>query len=76
MDAVAEIGKDLVRKRQIQPKYGDKQADAGRDCQSRFARPYSQARTETRKYSFSLSSSSHEQDWHAYSVDPYSCYNM
>ena len=34
--------------------YGDKQADAGRDCQTRLVRPNSQARTRTEKYSFSL----------------------
>ena len=32
MDAVAEIGRNPVCKHQIQPEYGDKQADAGRDC--------------------------------------------
>ena len=30
---------------QIQPEYGDEQADAGRDCRTRLARPNSQART-------------------------------
>ena len=39
---------------QIQPEYGDEQADAGRDCRSRLARPNSQARTGTGKYIFSL----------------------
>ena len=31
MDAAAELGKNLVSKHQIQPEYGDEQADAGRD---------------------------------------------
>ena len=44
-DAVAEIGRNPVNKHEIQPEYGDEQADAGRDC-----------RTGTGKYSFSLSS--------------------
>ena len=30
MDAVAELGRNLVSKHQIQPEYGDEQADAGR----------------------------------------------
>ena len=29
MDAAAELGRNLVSKHQIQPKYGDEQADAG-----------------------------------------------
>ena len=33
----------LVSKHQIRPKYGDEQADAGRDGRTRFARPNSQA---------------------------------
>ena len=31
MDAAAELGRDPVSKHQIQPEYGDEQADAGRD---------------------------------------------
>ena len=38
------------RKHQIQPEYGYAQADAGRDCRTRLARPNSQARTRTGKY--------------------------
>ena len=54
LDAAAEHGRDPVSKHQIQPEYGDEQADAGRDCRIRLARPNSQARTRTEKYSFSL----------------------
>ena len=54
MDDAAEIGRNPVSKHQIQPEYGDEQADAGRDCRTRLARPNSQARTGTGKYSFSL----------------------
>ena len=43
MDAAAEIGRNLVCKYQIQPEHGDEQADAGRDCRTRLARPNSQA---------------------------------
>ena len=54
MDAAAEIGRNPVCKHQIQPEYGDEQADAGRDCRTRLARQNSEARTRTGKYSFSL----------------------
>ena len=54
MDAAAELGRNPVSKHQIQPEYGDEQADAGRDCRNRLARPNSQARMRTGKYSFSL----------------------
>ena len=54
MNAAAELGRNPVSKHQIQPEYGDEQADAGRDCRVRLARPNSQARTRTGKYSFSL----------------------
>ena len=53
MDAAAELGRNPVSKHQIQPEYGDEQADAGRDCRTRFARPTSQTRTRTTgKYPF------------------------
>ena len=44
MDTAAELGRNPVSEHQIQPEYGDEQADAGRD-QTRLARPNSQART-------------------------------
>ena len=54
MDAAAEIGRNPVCKHQIQPEYGDEQADAGRSCRNRLARPNSQVLTRTGKYSFFL----------------------
>ena len=36
-----------MSKHHIQPEYGDEQADGGRDCRTRLARPNSQARTGT-----------------------------
>ena len=54
MDAVAEIGRNPMRKRQIQPEFRNEKADAGRDGQTPLARPNSQVRTGTGKYSFSL----------------------
>ena len=48
MDAAAELGRNsIISKHQIQPEFGDGQADAGRDCRTRFARPSSQARMGT-----------------------------
>ena len=73
MDAAAELGRNPVSKQQIQPEYGDEQADAGRDCRTRLARPNSQARTWTGKCLFSLFSD-HEKDGQPYPVDPYSFY--
>ena len=52
--AAAEIGTNPISKHQIQPEYGDEQAGAGRDRRTRLARPNSQARTGTGKYSFSV----------------------
>ena len=54
MDAAVEIGRNPVSKQQIQPECKNVQADEGRECRARLARPNSQARTGTRKYSFSL----------------------
>ena len=54
MYVAAEIGRNPMSKHQIQPEYGDEQADAGRDGRACLARPNSQARTGTGKYSFSL----------------------
>ena len=50
IDAAAEFGRNPLSKHQIQSEYGDEQADAGRDCRTRLARPNSQARTGTGEY--------------------------
>ena len=50
INAAVELGRNPVSKHQIQPEYGDEQADAGRDCRTRLARPTSQVRTGTGKY--------------------------
>ena len=49
MDAAAELQRNPISKLQIQPEYGDEQADAGRDRRTRLARPNSKARTRTGK---------------------------
>ena len=55
MDAAAELGRNPISKHHIiQPEYGKEQADAGRDCRIRLARPNYEARTGTTgEYSFS-----------------------
>ena len=63
MDAAAELGRNPVSKHQIQSEYEDEQADAGRDCRTRLARPNSQARTGTGKYIDFSCSAAHVQDW-------------
>ena len=71
MDAATELGRNPVSEHQIQPEYGDEQADAGSDGRTRLARPNSQARTGTGECYFPCSAD-HEQDWQPYPVDPYS----
>ena len=72
MDAAAELGRNPVSKHQIQSKYGDEQADAGRDCRTRLARPNSQTRTNVDREIDFPCSADHVQDWQPYPVDPYS----
>ena len=48
--AAAELGRNPVSRYHIQVKYGDEQANAGRDCRTRLARPNSQAQMGTGKY--------------------------
>ena len=69
MYADAELGRNPVSKDQIQPEYGDEQANAGRDCRIRLARPNSQARTRTGKVHFPCSADD-VQDRQPYQVDP------
>ena len=38
MDTAAELGRNPVSKHKLQPEYGDKQADGGRDCRNRLVR--------------------------------------
>ena len=54
MGAAAEIRRNPLSKYPVQLEYGDGQADAGRDCRTRLARPNYQARTGTGNYYFSL----------------------
>ena len=73
MDAAAELGRNAVRKHQIQPEYRDEEAGAGQDCRTRLARLNSQARTRTGKI-YLPCLADHEQDWQPYPADPYSHY--
>ena len=65
----AELGRNPVSKDQIQPEYGDEQADAERDCRQILRRE----RGQGKKVNFPCSAN-HEQAWQRYPVDPYSCY--
>ena len=74
MDAAAEIGRNSVLcKHQIQREYGDEQADAGRDCRTRLARPFLRRERGQGNIHFPCSAD-HVQDWQPYPVDPYFCY--
>ena len=75
MDAAAELGKNLViSKHQIQPEYGDEQADAGRDCRTRLSRDQILRRERGQGNINFPCSADHVQDWQHYPVDPRSCY--
>ena len=65
MDAATELERNPGSKHQIQPEYGNEQADAGRACRTRLARPNSQTRTGT----VFPCSADHEQDCQSYPVD-------
>ena len=71
MDAAAKIGRNPVSKHQIQPEYGDEQADAGRDCRTRL-RDQILRHVRGQGNIYFPCSADHEQDWHPYRVDPYS----
>ena len=75
MDAAAGIGKNPVSMHQVQPEYGDEQADAGRDCRARlFSRDQQILRRERgqgNNINFPCSADHDEQDWQPYPVDPY-----
>ena len=52
MDAAAELGRNAVSKHQIQPEYGDEQADAGRNCRIRLARQNSRTNADRELFIF------------------------
>ena len=72
MDAAAELGRNPIRKHQIQPEYGDEQA-----ARDGTAEPVSKdqiLRHERGQENIHfLCSADHVQDWQPYPVDPYSC---
>ena len=72
MHAAAEIARNLVSKHQIQLKYGEEQADAGRDCEPvlRNQMPW---RERGQGNIYFPCSTDHKQDWQLYPVDPYCC---
>ena len=74
MDAAAEPGRNLASKDQIQPDYGDEQADAGRDNAESFSRDQILRHERGQKNIHFPSSAGHEQDWRPCPVDPCFCY--
>ena len=66
MDAAAKIGRNPVSKHQVQPEYGDEQADAGRNyCRTRLARPNFLKREQRGQGNINVPClTDHEQDWY------------
>ena len=66
-----EVGRNPVSKHQIQPEYGDEQADAGRDgTVEPVSRDQILRRERGQKNIHFPCSGDHEQDWQPYPVDP------
>ena len=63
MDAAAELGRNPVNKHQIQPEYGDEQADAGRDCAEPVSRDQILRRERGQENINFPCSADHEPDW-------------
>ena len=69
MDTAAELGRNPVSKHHIQPKYGDEQADVGRDCRIRLRDQILRRERGQGSVDFPCSAD-HMQDWQPYPVDP------
>ena len=74
MAAAAELGRNPVIKHQIQPEYGDEQADAGRDCRIISRDQFLRRERGQEIINFPCSADHVQDDWQCYPVDPYSCY--
>ena len=68
MDVAAEIGRNPASKHQIQPEYGDEQADTGLDCRTRLARPIFRRERGQGNIHF-FCSADDDQDWQPYLPD-------
>ena len=73
MGAAAELGRNPVSKHQIQPEYGDEQADADGTTELVSRDQILRRERGQGKANFPCSAV-HEQDWQPYPVDPYPCY--
>ena len=62
MDTTAELGRNPGSKHQLQPEYGDEQAHAGRDCQTRLAK-FLGANGDREEFIFPVQLADYEQDW-------------
>ena len=63
MEAAAELGRNPVGKYQIQPEYGDEQADAGRDCRTPSRETKFSGANADREIFIFPCSADHVQDW-------------
>ena len=73
MDAAAEIGRNSVSKHQIQPEYGEEQADAGGAVEPVSRDQILRRERGQGNINFPCSAD-HKQDWQPYPVDSYSWY--
>ena len=71
----SELGRNpaVISRRQIQPEYGDEQADAGRDSAEPVSRDQILRRERGPGNIHFPCSADHVQDWQPYPFDPYSC---
>ena len=74
INAAAELVGNPVSKHQIEPEYGDEQADAGRDTAEPVSRDQFLRHERGQGFIHFSCSTDHVQDWQPYPVDPYSCY--
>ena len=72
MDAAVESRRNPVSKHQIQPEYGDEQADGGRDGRTTVSRDQILGRERGQGNIHFPCAANNEQDWQPYTVDPYS----
>ena len=63
MDAAAELGRNPVSTHQIQPEYGDEQADAGTGLPNLCRETKFPGTNANRDFFFLPCSADHEQDW-------------
>ena len=73
MDAATELGRNPVSEHQIQPEYGDGQADTARDAEP-VSRDQILRHEGGQGNMHFFCSADQVQDWQPYPIDLYSCY--